>query len=144
VKGNFLALLEAIAAERRLPLAGIANRRSLLNVADAAGAIEAALDRPALAGETLPVADAQSLSTSDLAGCIARALGVTAHLFHLPAPVLQVAAALAGRRASMRRLLGSLEVDARRFCELASWSPAHTVDEGLAATAAWWKLRHVL
>jgi len=144
VKGNFLTLLEAIAAERRLPLAGIANRRSLLNVANAVSAIEAALVRPALAGATLPVADEQTLSTSDLARRLARALGVTAHLFHVPAPVLQTAAALAGKRASMTRLLGSLEVDARRFCVLASWLPVHTVDEGLAATAAWWKLRHVL
>jgi nucleoside-diphosphate-sugar epimerase len=144
VKGNFLALLEAIAAERHLPLAGITNRRSFLNVANAASAIEAALDRPALAGATLPVADAESLSTSELAGRLARALGVTAHLFHVPAPVMRAAAALTGKRAGVARLLGSLEVDARRFCELASWSPPHTVDEGLAATAAWWKLRHVL
>lgn len=144
VKGNFLTLLEAIAAERRLPLAGIANRRSLLNVANAAHAIEAALDYPALAGATLPVADAQSLSTSDLVGRLARALDVPAHLFHVPAPLLRAAAELAGKRAAVARLLGSLEVDARGFCELASWSPAHTVDEGLAATAAWWRLRHAL
>jgi nucleoside-diphosphate-sugar epimerase len=144
VKGNFLTLLEAMAAERLLPLAGIANRRSFLNVANAVSAIVTALERPALAGATLPVADGESLSTSDLATRIARALGVSAHLFHLPAPVLRAAAALSGKRASMARLLGSLEVDTHRFCELAAWSPMYSVDEGLAATAAWWKLRHAL
>jgi UDP-glucose 4-epimerase len=41
-------------------------------------------------------------------------------------------------------LLGSLEVDAQKFCDLAGWSQPHTLDEGLAATAAWWRLRHAL
>jgi len=144
VKGNFLSLLEAIAAERRLPLAGIVNRRSLLNVANAASAIQTALVSPALAGETLPVADAQSISTSDLARRLASALGVEARLFHVPPLLLHAAAMLAGRRAAVARVLGSLEVDAHRLCEIASWSPKYSLDEGLAATAAWWKLRHVL
>jgi UDP-glucose 4-epimerase len=51
---------------------------------------------------------------------------------------------LLGRSATIARLLGTLEVDAGRFCELARWLPPFTVDEGLAATAAWWKLRHRL
>src|SRR5204862_4043468 len=42
VKGNFRALLEAVAAERRLPLGGIVNRRSLLYLGNALSAIEAA------------------------------------------------------------------------------------------------------
>ena len=67
VKGNFLALIEAIAARRRLPLAGIDNRRSVLNVDNAVSAMVAALAVPAVAGQTLPVADSQSVSTSELA-----------------------------------------------------------------------------
>jgi UDP-glucose 4-epimerase len=51
---------------------------------------------------------------------------------------------LLGKRASLARLLGTLEVDAGRFRALASWKPPFTVNEGLAATAAWWKLRHSL
>jgi len=51
---------------------------------------------------------------------------------------------LLGRRASVARLLGTLEVDAGRFRELARWTPPFTVDQGIAATAAWWKLRHSL
>jgi UDP-glucose 4-epimerase len=51
---------------------------------------------------------------------------------------------LLGKRASLARLLGTLEVDAARFRELARWMPPFTVDQGIAATAAWWKLRHSL
>ena len=144
VKGNFLNLMEAIAARRRLPLAGICNRRSLLNVDNAVSAIAAALTVPALAGETLPIADKESVSTSELAQRIGNALGVPARLFHLPPALLRAGAALAGRRAVAARLLGSLEVDAQQFCDLAGWSQPYTLDQGLAATAAWWRLRHAL
>ena len=144
VKGNFLTLMEAIAARRRLPLAGIGNRRSLLNVDNAVSAIGVTLTVPALAGQTLPIADNETVSTSELARRIGNALGVPARLFHLPAPLLRAGATLAGRRAAAARLLGSLEVDARQFCDLAGWSQPYTLDEGLAATAAWWRLRHAL
>lgn len=142
VKGNFLTLIEAIAARRRLPLAGIGNRRSLLNVDNAVSAIAAALTVPALAGQTLPIADKESVSTSELVKRLGNALGVPTRLLHLPASLLRAVAALAGRPAVAARLLGSLEVDSRRFCELAAWSQPYTLEEGLAATAAWWRLRH--
>ena len=144
VKGNFLTLIEAIAAGRRLPLAGIGNRRSLLNLNNAVSAIVSALTVPALAGQTLPIADKESVSTSELAERLGKALGVPTRLFHLPESLLRAGAALTGKRAVAARLLGSLEVDAQRFCELAGWSQPYTLDEGLAATAAWWRLRHTL
>ncbi|MGH8713973.1 MAG: NAD-dependent epimerase/dehydratase family protein, partial [Casimicrobiaceae bacterium] len=81
VKGNFARLLEAVAAERRLPLAGIRNRRTMLYVGNAVSAIEAAVTVPALRGETLPVADAESMSTSELIERLARELGVEARLY---------------------------------------------------------------
>jgi nucleoside-diphosphate-sugar epimerase len=144
VKGNFLTLIEAIAARRRLPLAGIANRRSLLNVDNAVSAIVSALTVPALAGQTLPIADKESVSTSELAERLGKALGVPARLFHLPAFLLRFGAAVTGKRAIASRLLESLEVDAQRFCELAGWSQPYSLDEGLAATAAWWRLKDTL
>jgi nucleoside-diphosphate-sugar epimerase len=144
VKGNFARLLDAVAAERRLPLGGIDNRRTLLYVGNAVSAIESALTTAALAGETLPVADAESVSTSDLVLSLARELDVTPHLFHVPAFVMHAGGMLLGKRASLARLLGTLEVDAGRFRDLARWTPPFTVEQGLAATAAWWKLRHSL
>ena len=142
VKGNFLTLLEAIASSRRLPLGGIGNRRSLLYVGNAVGAIEAALAAPVLPGKALPVADAEVVSIAELATRLARALRVQPRLFHVPATFLRGTAALLGRGAEVRRLLDSLEVDASRFHELTGWSPSTSLDEGLAATAAWWRTRH--
>ena len=144
VKGNFVRLLDAVAAERRLPLAGVANRRTLLYVGNAVSAIEAALTAPPLAGATLPIADAESMSTRELIERLARELGVPPHLFGVPTALLQAGAMLTGQRAAIARLTGTLEVDAGRFRDLAHWTPPFTADEGLRATAAWWKLRHRL
>jgi nucleoside-diphosphate-sugar epimerase len=144
VKGNFARLLEAIAAERRLPLAGIDNRRTMLYVGNAVSAIESAMAVPVLAGETLPISDAESVSTTQLAERLARELGVAPRLFHVPAALMRAAGMLVGSRTTVARLLDTLEVDAGRFRELARWAPPYTLDEGLAATAARWKLRHRL
>ena len=144
VKGNFLRLLDAIAAGRALPLRGIGNARTLLYVGNAVSAIEAAVATPALAGETVPVADTESVSTSTLIERLARELAVPPHLYRIPLPLMRSAAMLAGRRAMLARLVGSLEVDAGRLRELARWTPPFTLEQGLRATAAWWKLRHSL
>src|SRR6185437_8391133 len=76
VRGNFRALLEAVAEERRLPLGGIVNRRSLLYLGNALSAIESALTAPAMPSEPLPIADAQALSTPELVTRLAHALRV--------------------------------------------------------------------
>jgi UDP-N-acetyl-alpha-D-quinovosamine dehydrogenase len=141
VKGNFRTLLAGIAERRRLPLGGIVNRRSLLYVGNAVSAIEAALDRPGLAGDALPIADAETVSTPELALKLARALGVESRLFALPTAFLRGAATIIGRRGDATRLVDSLEVDAMRFRELTGWTPPYSLDEGLAATAAWWRSR---
>jgi nucleoside-diphosphate-sugar epimerase len=142
VKGNFLLLLEAIANGRRLPFAGVVNRRSLLYVGNAVSALDAALRSPAVIGETLPIADAESVSTPDLIVKVARPLGKSARLSRLPTSILRAGAALMGRRGASARLLGSLEVDATRFCELARWTPPTALDDGIRATVAWWRTQH--
>lgn len=144
VKGNFLTLLDTIAAGRRLPLARIANRRSLLYVGNAVSAIETALAAPLASEDALPIADSEVVSTSELATKLAHALRVNPRLFHVPATFLRGTAALIGRGTDVSRLLDSFEVDASRFRQLTGWSPPRSLDEGLAATAAWWRMRHKL
>ena len=124
-----------------MPLAGIVNRRSLLYVGNAVSAIEAALAAPALSRDAFPVADAETVSTPELVTRLARALSVEPRLFALPAPILRGAATVVGRRNDAARLLDSLEVDALRFRGLTAWTPPYSLDQGLLATAAWWRSR---
>ena len=122
----------------------MANRRSLLYLGNAVSALETALAAPALAGHTLPVADAETVSTSELIDRLARALRVESRSFRVPAAILRGASPFIGRRAEMARLLGSLEVDTTRFRELTGWTPPYSLEQGLDATAQWWRMRHAL
>ena len=139
VKGNFRTLLASIAAGRRLPLRGIVNRRSLLYVGNAVAAIEAAIASPRPGLDALPIADAETVSTSELATRLARALGVESRLFALPTAFLRGAAMIIGRGDEATRLVDSLEVDVTRFRELTGWTPPFSMDQGIAATVAWWR-----
>jgi len=132
VKGNFLSMLKAIDRGWPLPLAAIENRRSLIYAGNLADAIRFALDGPP--GTYLP-SDRDDVSTPALLRRTADALGKRARLLPVPVAMLRGAAALVGKTAAVDRLAGSLTVDGA----LPGWRPPVTMDEGLAATAAWYR-----
>ena len=142
VRGNFLALLDAVAAQKRLPFGAVANRRSVLYVGNLVDAIVAALDAAKPIDGPHFVADAKSVSTPELVRAVALALDEPARLVRVPLPLVHVLGAMTGRRELIARLMASLEVDASSFVHASGWRPAHALAEGLAATAAWWRLRH--
>jgi nucleoside-diphosphate-sugar epimerase len=144
VKGNVLALLDEIARGRRLPLAAIRNRRSLVYVGNLVEAIDAALDAPMPPRGVHFVTDVDTVSVPDLVRAMAVALAVPARMLSVPVPLLKLAGWLSGRRAIIDRLTNSLEVDPSSFFEATGWRARHTLAEGLVATARWWRLRHAL
>lgn len=136
-KANFAALARAIRRGIPLPLAGIANRRSLLGVGNLADALATVLidDAAAARGRctTWLLADGPAVATPALARAIGAAVGVPARLFALPPGLLQTAAAALGREETLARLTGSLEVDDRAFRARFGWTPPFTLQQGLAA-----------
>lgn len=142
VAGNFLALEDEIARGHALPLGAVRNRRSVLGVGNLVEAIDAALDARAVPRGVHFVADEESVSVPDLTRAIAASLGVEARLRSVPLPLLRLVGFLTGRRATIDRLMGSLEVDPSSFIEATGWQPRHSLAHGLVATARWWRLRH--
>ena len=140
VRGNFLALWRAVARGMPLPFARIVNRRHLLYVGNLVHSIEALADAPMYDGGTWLVADRESVSTPQLAQRIGEALGHPARLVPIPVGVLSAAAAMMGRAALMSRLAGTLEIDSRALTSRIGPLP-FTLDQGLAATARWWRRR---
>jgi nucleoside-diphosphate-sugar epimerase len=137
VKANFLRLLRAISRGRPLPLGRVHNRRSLVSVWNLADLlVRLALD-PRAVGRTWMVSDGEDLSTPELITRLAAAMGREARLLPVPLGALRLGAALAGRGAELRRVLGTLTVDASDTRTLLQWSPPIGVDEGLRRTAAW-------
>jgi len=137
VKANVAALARAVRRGVPLPLASVANRRSVLGTGNFASAVLAVLAR---ADGLEPgridayfVADAQPVSTADLVRGIARAMHVTPRLWPLAPGALRFAAAALGRSETIERLLDTLEVDTTAFRAAFGWSPPYSLDEGLAA-----------
>lgn len=139
VKANFLRMMRWVDRGLPLPLGAVANRRSLVYVGNLVDAIVRCLDHPAVAGGTFLVDDGEPVSTARLLREIGSALGRPARLFPVPPGLLLAAASLTGRRADASRLLGDLVVDGSTLRRALGWQPPFRRQEGLTATAQWFR-----
>jgi nucleoside-diphosphate-sugar epimerase len=101
--------------------------------------VHAAITAPQAAGRTFLVSDGEDVSTPALVRAIAGALAVKPRLLPCPPPALRALAAALGRGAEAARLTGSLQVDASRIRRELEWRPPHTLAQGLAETARWYR-----
>jgi nucleoside-diphosphate-sugar epimerase len=135
VKANFLSMMRWLNKGVPLPLGAIRNQRSLVALDNLVDLITTCIDHPAAANQTFLAGDGEDLSTSELLRRMAAALGKPARLLPVPAWMLEVSAALLGRRAVAQRLCGSLQVDITKARTLLSWTPPVSVDEAMRKTA---------
>jgi len=135
-KGNFSSLLRWVARGFLLPLGAVtANRRSLVGLDNLVDLILTCLQHPKAANQTFLVSDGEDLSTTELLQRMGKAMNRPARLLPVPVSLLAFAARLLGKRAVAQRLLGSLQVDISKTCELLDWRPPVSVDEGLRRAA---------
>jgi nucleoside-diphosphate-sugar epimerase len=141
VRGNFLRLMKLAGLGLPLPLGGARNLRSLVFVRNLADALVTCAVHPHAMGRTFLVSDGEDISTADLFRRLAHFLRRTPRLFSVPDEILSGIASATGRAAELQRLFGSLQVDASPLRRDLGWTPPHTIDEGLAETAAWYLQR---
>ena len=137
--GNFLSLLQIVSKSMPLPLASIHNNRSLLYIGNLVDALAACATHPNAAGQTYLVSDGEDVSTPELIRRTAAALGVPARLLPVPVSLMRLIGKLTGRSATVNRLTGSLAVDSSKIRRDLGWKPPFTMEEGLQATAQWFK-----
>jgi UDP-glucose 4-epimerase len=142
VRANFLRLMDAIWKGVPLPLGAIDARRSLVYVDNLADALMHCATDPRAAGQTFHVADSDALTVAELARSLGRHLHKPARLLPVPASWLRLAGRLTGRTAPVDRLVGSLQLDTGRIRTVLGWRAPHSTDEGLAATARWYRSTH--
>lgn len=133
--GNFQRLMVLLARGVPLPLAGLRNRRSLVDVMHLVSLMALCLNHPAAAGQTFIAADDTPLSTSALIRLLAQGMERPARLFPMPAVVMQLAAIAFRRQDEAEKLLGSLEVDASKARQLLGWQSASSSEPGLIEMA---------
>jgi len=142
VKGNFLRMLRVLAKRAPLPLSSVYNQRSLVYVENLADALIACSTHSAAAGQTYLVSDGEDISTPDLLRRLGAELGRPAHLFPCPVGLLKLAGKLTGKSDQVQRLLGSLQVDSGKIRRELNWTPPFTLQQGLQATAEWYRNTH--
>ena len=134
VKGNFLALMNAVAKQQPLPFASIANARSLVSVFNLCDLIRVCLEHPAAAGETFLVCDGEDLATPELVRMLAAAMRRKTRLLPCPVWLLSLAGTLLGRGDKIMRLCGDLRVDMGKTQRQLGWKPPLTLTEGIERT----------
>jgi len=129
--GNFGSLVRWVGKGIPLPLGAIHNKRTLVSVDNLVDLIVRCIDHPAAANQVFLAGDGEDVSTTELLRRVGLAMGKPTRLVPIPAGILQFGATLVGKKAMAQRLLGSLQVDISKTCEMLDWKPPYTVDEGL-------------
>jgi len=141
VKANFLQLLKIIDKRIPLPFGAINNARSILFVDNLVDAIITCINHANAKNQTFIVSDGEDLSTTDLIRRLGKALGKSPLLLPIPGKLLRLTTKLLGKADIGDRLLGSLQVDSSKIRQMLDWTQPYTVDQGLQATADWFKTR---
>lgn len=139
VKGNFIALMRAVAQGVPLPFGSIHNARDLIYVGNLADLLILCATHPGAAGQTYVVRDGEPLSTSELVRQLARALEVSLRMLPIPVMALELVGRMSGRSAQIARLVGSLRIDDDKIRRELGWCPPYSLQQGLQATANWFK-----
>ncbi|XUW89078.1 SDR family oxidoreductase [Burkholderia sp. M6-3] len=139
VRANFLRLMQGIGKGIPLPLGAVHGRRSLVYVENLADALMRCATDPRAAGQCFHVADTDALTVAELCRALGRHLHKPARLLPIPEEWLRLAGRLTGRSAQVDRLVGALQVDTARIRSVLNWTPPYSTDEGLAATARWYR-----
>lgn len=135
VKANFASMMRAVKRGIPLPLGAIHNKRSFVYVGNLVSIIMRCIEHPGAANQVFLVSDGNDLSTTELLRACAAALDVKARLLPVPQKLLQLGAALLGRRDVAQRLFSNLQVDISKARTILDWTPPFTVADGLKATA---------
>lgn len=132
-KGNFQRLVQSIQKGWPLPLKCIVNQRSFVYVNNLSNLIIKCIEHPKAVNRIFLVSDGEDLSTPELLKKISLALNKPVRLLPIPYYCLSGFLRLIRKKAMLQRLTASLQVDMSKTCELLSWQPPLSVDEGLQA-----------
>ena len=142
VRANFLRLMDAVWKGIPLPLGSVSAKRSLVYVDNLADALARCATDPRAANQCFHVADGDDPTVAGLVRLLGKHLQKPVRLLPLPVNWLRVAGRLTHRSAQVERLIGSLQVDTDRIRAVLGWQPPHSLDDGLAATARWYRSTH--
>ena len=139
VGANFLKLMSYVYKKYPIPFGGINNKRSILYIGNLVDLIYRCINDKKPVGKTLLVTDLEPLSTAELSEKIAYSLNIKPLIISIPNWVLNFVNNLLLRRVDLKKLTSSLVVDSSESNQLINWIPPFSTEQGLLATANWFK-----
>jgi nucleoside-diphosphate-sugar epimerase len=137
--GNMQRLLKLVNSHLPLPLGSIDNQRSFLYIENLIDAIITCLDHPNAKNQIFLLSDGQNISTPALIRHLAYFLNTRSILLPIPVSVLRLLGKITGKSSALDRLLESLVVNTDKITTTLNWQPPYSIEQGLAATAKWYK-----
>lgn len=141
VRANFLALIKAVHRGVPLPLGSVANRRSMIHVANVSSAVMAGLLVETGSSGRYVISDDEALSIADIIRNLADGLEVEPRLLQVSSvgmKVLETMLAAVGKKAMLQRLTQDLQIDNSKFKRDFNWVPQVSTPVGLRETGAWY------
>lgn len=134
VKANFYNLMKLANTCVPLPFGAIHNARSMVYVGNLVDFVVKCIDHPAAGNQTFLLSDGRDLSLAELLSLLRSSMKKPARLVSIPALLFRIAGLITGKSTLVDRLVGSLQVDTSKACELLDWQPPYTVEQGIEAT----------
>lgn len=134
VGANFAALMRWAASGLPSPLGVSHNSRSLVYVGNLCDLLFDVTSHEKAAGEVFLVSDGYDPSTRELFHHLSGLQGRRGIQLPVPPALLRFAARVLGKSSYAERLLGNLEVDIGKTCDLLGWHPPVAFPEGLRRT----------
>jgi nucleoside-diphosphate-sugar epimerase len=132
VKGNFKMLVNWVHRGLPLPLGCLdSNRRSFVALENLVELILICLTHSNAKNQIFLISDGEDLSTTELLWRISNAMNRSPRLICIPSWIISFIALLVGKKDITDRLIGSLQVDIRKTCQMLNWRPPLGVDKGL-------------
>lgn len=135
VKANFETMMRWLTTGIPLPLGAIHNKRSYVAVENLVDLMITCIQHPAANGRVFLVSDGDDMSTSEVLKKLALSLRVKSRLIKVPCALLNMLAALVGKKKLSQRICGSLQVDIGSTCVLLNWQPVISSDLAFQKTA---------
>jgi nucleoside-diphosphate-sugar epimerase len=136
--GNFLRLLDLVYKGLPLPIGAVNNLRSLIGVNNLADFLVRCVEHPAAANKTFLIADKPDISTPDMMRVLAEGMGRPSRLVPAPYGLIHGIAGMLGKRATLEKLCGTLQIDSSFARETLGWTEPTSLREGLLETGRWY------
>ena len=137
--GNMQRLLKLVSSHLPLPLGSIDNQRSFLYIGNLIDAMITCLDHPNAKNQIFLLSDGQNISTPALIRHLTCFLNTRSILLPIPVPLLRLFGKITGKSSALDRLMESLVVSNEKIATTLNWQPPYSIEQGLAATAKWYK-----